>query len=94
MKYKIHNNTEIDLSMEDRYNIAMDYLREYVASMIKLEQKENDTLKDVAENTIFYASDAYLDFLFDEIENDKDFVISLLFEEDPYEYQEDQNDDL
>ena len=49
MKYKTHNNTEIDLSMEDRYNIAMDYLREYVASMIKLEQKENDTLKDVAE---------------------------------------------
>ena len=52
MKYRIHNR-EIDLSMEERYNIAMDYLREYVVSMIRLEQKENDMLKDVAENRIY-----------------------------------------
>ena len=85
MKYKTHNNTEIDLSMEDRYNIAMDYLREYVASMIRLEQKENDTLKDVAENRIYEAADEYLDCLFDEIEEDKDFILSFLFDEDPYD---------
>ena len=84
MKYRIHNR-EIDLSMEDRYNIAMDYLREYVASMIRLEQKENDTLKDVAENTIYEAADEYLDCLFDEIEEDKDYIISFLFDEDPYD---------
>ena len=85
MKYKTHNNTEIDLSMEDRYNIAMDYLREYVASMIRLEQKENDMLKDVAENRIYEAADEYLDCLFDEIEEDKDFILSFLFDEDPYD---------
>ena len=84
MKYRIHNK-EIDLSMEERYNIAMDYLREYVASMIRLEQKENDTLKDVAENTIYEAADEYLDCLFDEIEEDKDFILSFLFDEDPYD---------
>ena len=84
MKYRIHNR-EIDLSMEERYNIAMDYLREYVASMIRLEQKENDTLKDVAENTIYEAADEYLDCLFDEIEEDKDYIISFLFDEDPYD---------
>lgn len=84
MKYRIHNR-EIDLSMEERYNIAMDYLREYVASMIRLEQKENDTLKDVAENKIYEAADEYLDCLFDEIEEDKDFIISFLFDEDPYD---------
>ena len=71
--------------MEERYNIAMDYLREYVASMIRLEQKENDTLKDVAENRIYEAADEYLDCLFDEIEEDKDFIISFLFDEDPYD---------
>ena len=85
MKYKTHNNTEIDLSMEDRYNIAMDYLREYVASMIRLEQKENDTLKDVAEKRIYEAANEYLDCLFDEIEEDKDFILSFLFDEDPYD---------
>ena len=84
MKYRIHNK-EIDLSMEERYNIAMDYLREYVASMIRLEQKENDMLKDVAENRIYEAADEYLDCLFDEIEEDKDFIISFLFDEDPYD---------
>ena len=84
MKYRIHNR-EIDLSMEERYNIAMDYLREYVASTIKLEQKENDTLKDVAENRIYEAADEYLDCLFDEIEEDKDFILSFLFDEDPYD---------
>ena len=84
MKYRIHNK-EIDLSMEDRYNIVMDYLREYVASMIRLEQKENDTLKDVAENRIYEAADEYLGCLFDEIEEDKDFIISFLFDEDPYD---------
>ena len=84
MKYRIHNR-EIDLSMEDRYYIAMDYLREYVASMIRLEQKENDTLKDVAENRIYEAADEYLDCLFDEIEEDKDFILSFLFDEDPYD---------
>ncbi|MBR0341717.1 MAG: hypothetical protein IJH64_05650 [Oscillospiraceae bacterium] len=84
MKYRIHNR-EIDLSMEERYNIAMDYLREYVASMIRLEQKENDMLKDVAENRIYEAADEYLDCLFDEIEEDKDFIISFLFDEDPYD---------
>ena len=84
MKYRIHNR-EIDLPMEDRYNITMDYLREYVASMIRLEQKENDTLKDVAENTIYEAADEYLDCLFDEIEEDKDFILSFLFDEDPYD---------
>ena len=84
MKYRIHNK-EIDLSMEERYNIAMDYLREYVASMIRLEQKENDMLKDVAENRIYEAADEYLDCLFDEIEEDKDFLISFLFDEDPYD---------
>ena len=84
MKYRIHNK-EIDLSMEERYNIAMDYLREYVASMIKLEQKENDMLKDVAENRIFEAADEYLDCLFDEIEEDKDFILSFLFDEDSYD---------
>ena len=84
MKYRIHNR-EIDLSMEERYNIAMDYLREYVASMIRLEQKENDTLKDVAEKTIYEAADEYLDCLFDEIEEDKDFILSFLFDEDPYD---------
>ena len=84
MKYRIHNR-EIDLPMEDRYNITMDYLREYVASMIRLEQKENDTLKDVAENRIYEAADEYLDCLFDEIEEDKDFIISFLFDEDPYD---------
>ena len=84
MKYRIHNK-EIDLSMEERYNIAMDYLREYVTSMIRLEQKENDTLKDVAENRIYEAADEYLDCLFDEIEEDKDFILSLLFDEDPYD---------
>ena len=84
MKYRIHNK-EIDLSMEDRYNIAMDYLREYVASMIRLEQKENDTLKYVAENRIYEAADEYLDCLFDEIEEDKDFILSFLFDEDPYD---------
>lgn len=84
MKYRIHNR-EIDLSMEERYNIAMDYLREYVASMIRLEQKENDTLKDVAENSIYEAADEYLDCLFDEIEEDKDFILSFLFDEDPYD---------
>ena len=71
--------------MEERYNIAMDYLREYVASMIRLEQKENDMLKDVAENRIYEAADEYLDCLFDEIEEDKDFIISFLFDEDPYD---------
>ena len=84
MKYRIHNR-EIDLPMEDRYNITMDYLREYVASMIRLEQKENDTLKDVAENRIYEAADEYLDCLFDEIEEDKDFILSFLFDEDPYD---------
>ena len=84
MKYRIHNK-EIDLSMEERYNIAMDYLSEYVASMIRLEQKENDTLKDVAKNRIYEAADEYLDCLFDEIEEDKDFIISFLFDEDPYD---------
>ena len=84
MKYRIHNK-EIDLSMEERYNIAMDYLREYVASMIRLEQKENDMLKDVAENRIYEAADEYLDCLFDEIEEDKDFILSFLFDEDPYD---------
>ena len=84
MKYRIHNR-EIDLSMEERYNIAMDYLREYVASMIRLEQKENDMLKDVAENRIYEAADEYLDCLFDEIEEDKDFILSFLFDEDPYD---------
>lgn len=84
MKYRIHNK-EIDLSMEERYNIAMDYLREYVASMIKLEQKENDMLKDVAENRIYEAADEYLDCLFDEIEEDKDFILSFLFDEDSYD---------
>ncbi len=93
MKYRIHNR-EIDLSMEDRYNIAMDYLREYVASMIRLEQKENDMLKDVAENRIYEAADEYLDCLFDEIEEDKDFIISFLFDNDPYEPKEDSDDDL
>ena len=71
--------------MEERYNIAMDYLREYVASMIRLEQKENDTLKYVAENRIYEAADEYLDCLFDEIEEDKDFILSFLFDEDPYD---------
>ena len=84
MKYRIHNR-EIDLSMEERYNIAMDYLREYVASMIRREQKENDMLKDVAENRIYEAADEYLDCLFDEIEEDKDFILSFLFDEDPYD---------
>ena len=84
MKYRIHNK-EIDLSMEERYNIPMDYLREYVASMIRLEQKENDMLKDVAENRIYEAADEYLDCLFDEIEEDKDFILSFLFDEDPYD---------
>ena len=84
MKYRIHNR-EIDLSMEERYNIAMDYLREYVASMIRLEQKENDTLKDVAENRIYEAADEYLYCLFDEIEEDKDFILSFLFDENPYD---------
>ena len=84
MKYRIHNK-EIELSMEERYNIAMDYLWEYVASMIRLEQKENDTLKDVAENRIYEAADEYLDCLFDEIEEDKDFILSFLFDEDPYD---------
>ena len=84
MKYRIHNK-EIELSMEERYNIAMDYLREYVASMIRLEQKENDMLKDVAENRIYEAADEYLDCLFDEIEEDKDFILSFLFDEDPYD---------
>ena len=93
MKYRIHNR-EIDLSMEERYNIAMDYLREYVASMIRLEQKENDTLKDVAENTIYEAADEYLDCLFDEIEEDKDFIISFLFDNDPYGLKEHSDDDL
>lgn len=93
MKYRIHNR-EIDLSMEERYNIAMDYLREYVASMIRLEQKENDMLKDVAENRIYEAADEYLDCLFDEIEEDKDFIISFLFDNDPYEPKEDSDDDL
>lgn len=93
MKYRIHNR-EIDLPMEDRYNIAMDYLREYVASMIRLEQKENDMLKDVAENRIYEAADEYLDCLFDEIEEDKDFIISFLFDNDPYEPKEDSDDDL
>lgn len=93
MKYRIHNK-EIDLSMEERYNIAMDYLREYVASMIRLEQKENDMLKDVAENRIYEAADEYLDCLFDEIEEDKDFIISFLFDNDPYEPKEDSDDDL
>ena len=93
MKYRIHNR-EIDLSMEERYNIAMDQLREDVASMIRLEQKENDTLKDVAENRIYEAADEYLDCLFDEIEEDKDFIISFLFDNDPYEPKEDSDDDL
>ena len=93
MKYRIHNR-EIDLPMEDRYNIAMDYLREYVASMIRLEQKENDMLKDVAVNRIYEAADEYLDCLFDEIEEDKDFIISFLFDNDPYEPKEDSDDDL
>ena len=93
MKYRIHNK-EIDLSMEERYNIAMDYLREYVASMIRLEQKENDTLKDVAENRIYEAADEYLDCLFDEIEEDKDFIMSFLFDNDPYEPKEHSDDDL
>ena len=87
MKYRIHNK-EIDLSMEERYNIAMDYIKEYVASMIRLEQKENDTLKYVAENRIYEAADEYLDCLFDEIEEDKDFIISFLFDEDPYDSPE------
>ena len=53
--------------------------------MIRLEQKENDTLKDVAENRIYEAADEYLDCLFDEIEEDKDFILSFLFDEDPYD---------
>ena len=94
MKYRTHNNTEVDLSMDDRYNITMDYLKEYIASMIRLEQKENDMLKGVAENTIYEAADDYLDCLFDEIEDDKDFILSFLFDDDPYDMKEDSGNDL
>ena len=84
MKYKLQNNTDVDLSISDRYNITMGYLKDYITNMVEMETMENDTLKDVAKNKILDAVEDYIDILFDEIENDKDFIISLMFDDDPY----------
>jgi hypothetical protein len=84
MRYRLQNNTEIDLSLSDRYNIAIGYLKDYITNMVEMETMENDTLKAVAKNRITDAVEEYIDYIFDEIENDKDFVISLMFDDDPY----------
>lgn len=84
MKYRLQNNTDIELSLSDRYNITMGYLKDYITNMVEMETMENDTLKDVAKNKIKDAVDEYIDYIFDEIESDKDFIISLMFDDDPY----------
>ena len=84
MRYRLQDNTEIDLSLSDRYNIAIGYLKDYITNMVEMETMENDTLKAVAKNRITDAVQEYIDYIFDEIESDKDFIISLMFDDDHY----------
>ena len=69
MRYRLQNNTEIDLSLSDRYNIAISYLKDYITNMVEMETMENDTLKAVAKNRITDAVEEYIDYIFDEIES-------------------------
>lgn len=84
MRYRLQNNTEIEISLADRYNIAISYLKDYITNMVEMETAENDTLKSVAKNKITNVVEEYIDYIFDDIENDKDFILSLMFDDDPY----------
>ena len=92
MKFTLHNNTTIDLSLQDRYEITISYLRDYVRNIIDMEATENDMIKCVAENKKSEAVEEYIDLVFDDIEEDKDYIISLLFDSDPYDAEVTDND--